>query len=358
MSGLLGAWPTLPPATVLRPRGELPFPLEETGTLLTAQARGGLVLGLGALGIGPGAEVLMPAYHHGSEVEAVRHAGATPVFYGATERLEPSEGELEALAGPATRALHLTHFLGFPQDAGRWRRWCNARGLLLIEDAAQAWLARGAGRPVGATGDLAVFCLYKTVGVPDGAATVCRAELPETLDARGRAATAAAKRIAAWGVQRLPPARRLAARAGHEGSFDAAQAFAVGDPARPPASASLRLLAQFDFEAAAHERRLNYERLLLRLGDRVPPPFDVLPSGAVPWLFPITASDKAGMLAHLRAGGVSPLDFWSVPHPDLEAGRFAAIAERRATTIGLPVHQGLGPRDIERLADVVLSGRR
>ena len=354
MSGLLGAWPTLPPATALSPRGELPFPLEENGALLTAQARGGLVCGLRALGIGAGAEVLMPAYHHGSEVEAVRQAGATPVFYGGTERLAPSESELESLTGPTTRALHLTHFLGFPPEADRWRRWCDERGLALIEDAAQAWLALSAGRPVGAAGDLAVFCLYKTVGLPDGAATVCRAELPETRDSTGRAVLPTAKRAVAWAAQKAGPSRRLAARGSASGGFDPETAFAVGDPTRPPASSSLQLLPRFDFEAAAHARRLNYERLLLGIGDRVPPPFDALPSGAVPWLFPIAAEDKAGMLAHLRAGGVSPLDFWSVPHPALDAAGFPSIAERRATTIGLPVHQGLRPRDIDRIADLVL----
>ena len=62
------------------------------------------------------------------------------------------------------------------------------------------------------------------------------------------------------------------------------------------------------------------------------------------------------MLAHLRAGGVSPLDFWSVPHPTLDTARFPEIAERRASTIGLPVHQGLRPRDLDRIASLVLSG--
>jgi hypothetical protein len=61
------------------------------------------------------------------------------------------------------------------------------------------------------------------------------------------------------------------------------------------------------------------------------------------------------MLAHLRAGGVSPLDFWSVPHPALDASRFPDVADRRAATIGLPVHQGLRGRDIARLASLVLE---
>ena len=80
------------------------------------------------------------------------------------------------LVGPATRALHVTHVLGFPAAAPRWRRWCDERGLLLIEDAAQAWLAADpqSGEPVGSWGDLSVFCLYKTLPVPNGGALLAR----------------------------------------------------------------------------------------------------------------------------------------------------------------------------------------
>ena len=173
--GLLEAWPPLPPGAWLRrPAARLPYPLEEESCALYSRARHALFLGLRALGLEAGDEVLMPAYHHGSEVEAAIRAGLSCAFYEGNERLEPDPEELGRLVGPRTRVLHLTHFLGFPQDAGRWRAWCDERGLLLVEDAAQAWLAQDASGPVGRAGDLVVFCLYKTLGVPDGAALVLR----------------------------------------------------------------------------------------------------------------------------------------------------------------------------------------
>ena len=64
--------------------------------------------------------------------------------------------------------MYLIHYLGFPQDAPGWLRWCRERGLLLIEDAAQAWLASVGGRPLGSFGDMAIFSFYKAVGVPEG----------------------------------------------------------------------------------------------------------------------------------------------------------------------------------------------
>jgi dTDP-4-amino-4,6-dideoxygalactose transaminase len=129
--------------------------------VLFERARHGLWHGLRALGLGDDDEVLVPAYHHGSEIEALVRAGLTCRFYEASEGLAPDERELEALLGPRTRALHLIHYLGFPQEATRWRAWCEERGLFLIEDAAQAWLGSLEGRPLGSFGDIAIFCLYK-----------------------------------------------------------------------------------------------------------------------------------------------------------------------------------------------------
>ena len=128
---------------------------------------------------GKGDEVLVPAYHHGSEIEALVRAGVKCRFYEASETLEPVTRELEAALTPRTRALLIVHYIGFPQDSDRWRRWCDEHGLLLLEDAAQAWLASASGRPVGSFGDLSVFCLYKTFGFPDGSALVTAASTPE-----------------------------------------------------------------------------------------------------------------------------------------------------------------------------------
>src|SRR5262249_21946437 len=167
----LDVWPPLSPQVYLhRPPARLPFPLAEPACRLFERARHGLWQGMRALGLGPDAEILVPAYHHGSEIEALVRAGLICRFYEGTETLEPDADELETLLDPRVRALYLIHYLGFPQDAPRWRAWCDERGLLLIEDAAQAWLASIDGRPVGSFGDLSIFCLYKTFGLPDGSA--------------------------------------------------------------------------------------------------------------------------------------------------------------------------------------------
>ena len=130
------------------PAAALPYPLDDSGELF-ARARHALWHGLARVGLGPGDRVLVPAYHHGSEVEVVRRAGLECRFYEVGEDLAPDAEALERELSAGVRALHLIHYLGFPQDAPAWRRWCDERGLLLIEDAAQAWLSTVGGRPVG-----------------------------------------------------------------------------------------------------------------------------------------------------------------------------------------------------------------
>jgi CelD/BcsL family acetyltransferase involved in cellulose biosynthesis len=348
----------LPPGVYLRrPAARLPFPLEERGCSLFARARHGLWQGVQALGLGGGDGVLVPAYHHGSEVEALVAAGLRPRFYEGTADLEPDADELQALLDGDTRALYLIHYLGFPQDTVRWRAWCDERGLLLIEDAAQAWLARVGGRPVGSDGDLAIFCLYKMFGVPDGGAVlVGRAGRPLTQappgpdDAAASGAFAALRRHAAWALQHSAPLAAAHRRADRSNPYDPTQDFGLGNPGEPPSLATQRLLRRIVDERTPSSRRANHEMLLEELAELAPRPFDRVPAGASPFAFPIEVDDRREVLGRLAARGVDGIAFWSVPHPTLPEAQFPAARRRRDRTIALPVHQELRPADVERVA--------
>jgi dTDP-4-amino-4,6-dideoxygalactose transaminase len=347
---LLPLAPLDPRVWLGRRRGSLPFPLAEEGCRLFSRARHGLLHGLRALDIGPGDEVLTPAYHHGSEVEALERSGARCVFYDCDAGLAPDG--LERLVGERTRALHLTHHLGLPQDAARWRRWCDERGLVLVEDAAQAWLARTGDRPAGAFGDLAIFSLYKTFGLPDGGALLSRSDAPEADGPRKAAVLGLALEHAAWVAGRSRAAGGAVSRLRPSRPYDAAADRDMGAP-RPASAATLVALRRVADPAVAERRRENYDLLLARLGDRVAPPFDTLAPGACPLVLPIAATDKPALLRHLRAKGIRALDLWSVPHPSLPRDRFPRAAALRRTVIGLPVHQELRRRDLERIAATV-----
>jgi hypothetical protein len=350
--GLLTVAPPLSPTAFLPLRRRpLPFPLDDPGHRRYALGRHGLFEGLRALGFSVGDEVLVPAWHHGSEVEAIVRAGLVPRFHEATEGLSPDPTELETLIGPRVRALHLIHYLGIPQDSPRWRAWCDARGLALVEDAAQAWLSTIDGRPSGSFGDLAIFSLYKTDGFPDGGAAIGPPAMAVprhgpvgALPAVRRVGALIAGRMA-WLTPFVGPRR---------GAYDPARDFALGRVDGPSLMTSWALRRAPTADTAAR-RRDHYRYLLDRLGDLVPAPFGEIPDGASPFAFPVRTDDKPGLLARLERHAVRGTNLWSVPHPSLDATAFPRAAARRATTVILPVHQHLRHEDLDRIVRAVLT---
>jgi CelD/BcsL family acetyltransferase involved in cellulose biosynthesis len=346
---VISVWPPLPPGVWARPAvAVLPYPLEEPNHRPYAFARQALAHGVRALGLGGGDEVLMPAYNHGSEVEALLKAGMELRFYLGAPDLAPVEAELDSLLSPRTRALYLIHYFGFPQAAQRWRAWCDERGLLLIEDAAQAWLAAAGGRAVGSWGDLAVFSLYKTFGLGEGAALVSAAPPPALTHDPGADLRGIAEAHALWLAQRSGafgalaprhPRLRRQALAGADPEFDSL-----------PWSSVAPLVRRLAGDDAAAGRRINYGLLLEELRGCVWEPFDRLPAGASPFVFPLRAADKGPLLERLAARGIRALDLWPAAHQAIPDG---SGAERRATTVGLPVHQELRLADLDRIVDAV-----
>jgi hypothetical protein len=360
-----GPWltvlPPVPPrAYVARPREDLPFPLGRERCTLFARARHGIWHGVRALGLGDGDEVLVPAFHSGTEVEALLRAGLACRFYAGSETLEPEEAELEQLLGPRTRALYLIHYVGLPQDAGRWRRWCDERGLLLIEDAAQAWLANAGGGPAGSFGDAAVISLYKAVGLPDGAALVLRraAAVQGGRGARGLAPLA--RRQAAWFMGRPSLAARAVTYPLKARSIRRPRARIVGEdvtlgnPDSAPSAASRFLLPRLAYGGCAERRRANFARLLAELGDSVPPGFARLPPGAAPLVFLLETDDVPALGRRLGRAGVIAHGFWA-PHPALPSPLPPGGARLYGRLLALPVHQELRAPDLERMIAAVRS---
>jgi dTDP-4-amino-4,6-dideoxygalactose transaminase len=354
MPARISVWPPLSPLIHLRrPLHDLPVPLRAPGARCYARARHGLWHGITALGLRTGDEVLVPAYHHGSEIEPYLQAGMVCRFYELTESLAPDRDELAELIGPRTRALHLTHVLGLPQDSDAWRAWCDERELLLVEDGAQAWLARSGSRPVGARADLAVFCLYKTVGVPDGAAAVCRRALPAPVRRRVGARSLAG-RHALWLAQRTAAASRAPYELPAGTSYAADGEDGVGDADASPSALTLWALPRALGAETQQRRRANYLALAARLADRVPAALRDPPAGASPFALPLEVPDNAEAVERLSAAGIAAIAFWRVPHPVLEPGLFPATARRRTRIVALPVHQELRSSDLDAIADAAL----
>jgi dTDP-4-amino-4,6-dideoxygalactose transaminase len=120
-------------------------------------------LALLALGIGPGDEVVVPAYTFAGSVWGVLYCGAKPVFAD----VDADTGNLDPLAVEKaltrkTRAVIVVHLFGQSAPMAPFREMARRRGLHLIEDAAQAHGQIQGGRHVGTLGDIGCFSFYPT----------------------------------------------------------------------------------------------------------------------------------------------------------------------------------------------------
>jgi len=114
---------------------------------------------LESYGIGPGDEVIVPAFTYYATWLAVLQTGATlvPVDVQPSTAAIDAERIAEAIS-PATKAILVVHLYGIPADVGALRRIADEAGILLVEDAAQAHGLPG----VGSIGDAAAWSFYPT----------------------------------------------------------------------------------------------------------------------------------------------------------------------------------------------------
>ena len=122
-----------------------------------------------AAGIGPGDEVIVPSFTFAATANAVRLAGADPVFADIDPVIFCVDPDAVAAAvTPRTAAIMPVHLYGHPADMKALQATADRHGLLLVEDAAQAHLATLSGRPTGALGDSAAFSFYATKNMTTG----------------------------------------------------------------------------------------------------------------------------------------------------------------------------------------------
>lgn len=135
-------------------------------------ATAALHLGLEALGVGPGDEVIVPTLTFTATAEVVRYLGATPVLVDIeadTLCIDPAAAE--AAITSATKAIMPVHFAGRPCDMTRLRALADSHGLFLLDDAAHALPAAHQGTEIGSGfADATAFSFYanKTMTTGEG----------------------------------------------------------------------------------------------------------------------------------------------------------------------------------------------
>jgi perosamine synthetase len=297
-----------------------------------------LHLGLLAAGIGPGDEVIVPSFTFAATANAVRLAGADPVFVD----IDPGSfcvdvNAVEAAISPRTAAIMPVHLYGHPAAMDPLCELASAHGLLVFEDAAQAHAARLADRAVGTFGGLAAFSFYPTKNMTSGEGGMVVTDDPDV-----------ARTV------RLLRNQGMEKRYGNE---------LVGFNARmTDIAAAIGRVQLGKLERWTDRRRANAELLDAALGD--------LPGVVVPpvaagarhvyhqYTIRVTgALGRDGLQHRLEAAGVGtgvyyPLPVHRLPSFDLDLD-LPETALAADEVLSLPVHPALEAADLDRVAAAV-----
>ena len=303
-----------------------------------ASGTAALTLTLRAWGIGAGDEVIVPAHTFIASALAIAHVGATPVLCDVedgTGLIDPDAAR--AAVGPNTAAILAVHLYGQTCDMASIQALAKSQGLLVLEDAAQAHGARYRGHRAGSLGAAAAFSFYPSKNLSalgDGGA-VCTND--EMLAARIR-------RLRNLGQQTKGEHVEL----GYNERLDALQAALL--------AVKLEHLDKWNQLRRAHAAR--YRELLPAAARVVEERSD---SEGVYHIFPARFGQRDAIAALLRADGIETgIHYapalhghraWGASPP--RHGALPVAEAWAAEELSLPMHPGLRPKEIERVAEAV-----
>jgi dTDP-4-amino-4,6-dideoxygalactose transaminase len=368
------AWPSLNPAYFVKPRldAEKPFPLETRGSSYFYVARNAIYHLMRILRFGPGDVVLAPDYHHGNEILAMKAAGVKLRYYPIQRNLDADVDALARLCEvqPRPKALYVTHFIGWPQPLHALQRLCRANGLMLIEDCALSFMSDYDRKPLGTFGDYSVFCLYKSLPLPNGGALVSNTgDGVAVSDLRCCSALSVMGRSAELTLQWVRGRSETCGRALLSVKRATGVALNAGKVHRNPIGDSgfdisrvnigmsplcHNLLQRFQYERIKEARRRNFKIIADRLRGRVALIDRNLSEGVCPLFFPLLVKDKHNAADRLSKRGIETIEFWNVGETEGDQ-RESASAFLRRHLLEIPIHQDVTVEAAGFMAEEILK---
>jgi hypothetical protein len=300
--------------------------------------------------------VLWPEFIADVVLHPLAELGVAPDYYPVTRSLEPDWDALERKLGPQVRAIAMVHVFGQLQPVDRFRRLCDERGLVLIDDATHAFAGTWAGRPVGTLGDLGLTAPHKALPVFNGAYLYLDLPLDRALP---RAAFAL-------------PLQPLDADCS---VIDLSWRGKVADQApwlsrlvkrREPYSTQLirdRVLPHWAMDAESHaivcdhdfEKHRTVRRSLYEIwwnwctSRGLEPVFSKLHHEASPWAFVAYVGAPEFSRDWFRWGvrhGIEVFSWPTLPQPLAQPG--SAVLELWKRLVGFPIHTEMNPDELQR----------
>jgi perosamine synthetase len=331
-----------------------------------------------------GSEVLMPAYNCGAEIEPLIRGGARIVPYRVDKSATVDIEDIRKLISDKTRAVHVTHYFGFPQPIDEIRKLCDRHRLFLIEDCALALFSAWQGRKLGSWGDVSIFSLPKSIPVPDGGVLVINSPRLQSWEWKKRSAPllSATRRSLSLFKSSLFRKRPLN---NHPDRIDSELQDGVpmeewysspevrGTDGLPDVPGwmhyeetftdrtlswfSAHLLRGVDEDEIIKTRRRNYLCLASLLSGK--PGFTLLykmlPPGVCPLGLPLVCHDRESLCRHLSMRGITAAIWWPGFDRNMDWDRFQEARFLKNHVLLLPAHQGLGEKDMEYIARAVAT---
>jgi perosamine synthetase len=298
---------------------------------------------LNVLDIGPGQEVITSPFTFSATINAILRSGASVRFADIGDDFTIDPAAVAALIGPATTAIMPVHLYGLPADMTALMSLAASHRLAVVEDAAQAHGADVGGRRAGSYG-VGCFSFYATKNVTSGeggCVTTDDAMLAERL--------------------------RVARNQGMRGRYDYAM---IGQNWRMTDVAAAIAIPQMEhLDQINASRRANAAALTSLLGGsssiltpRTPAgrghvwhQYTVLVDPGIDRDRVVTAMSTAGV----DTGVYYPSLVWDHDayrdHPRVHRDDTPIAADVARRCLSLPVHPGLTPGDIERVAATLLA---
>lgn len=298
-----------------------------------------LHLALIAAGVGPGDEVITPSMTFTATAAAISYTGASPVFVDVDPQsftIDPSL--VEARITDRTKAIIPVHLYGQSADLDPLLAIASARGLTVIEDAAQAHLAEYQGRRVGGIGHIGAFSFYpgKNLGAygEGGLVATNNPQLAEKI-----------RLLRDWGQKRKYHHEMLA----YNYRMDAIQ------------GAVLRVKLRHLEDWTKSRRRIagHYQKrfgeLGLALSQEVPERRHVY------HIFSVFHPDRRSLQDHLGAVGIHTGNHYPIPvhlqkayeHLGYRKGDFPVTERTAREQLSLPMYPELHEADVERICDSI-----
>jgi dTDP-4-amino-4,6-dideoxygalactose transaminase len=303
-------------------------------------------IGLRALGLQPGDEIVTTPMTAYATVLGIQRAGGVPVLADidpGTALLDPAS--VERCIGPRTRGVLLVHLYGQVRAMPRWQALCAHHGLWLLEDCAQSHLAASGGVVAGGFGRFGAYSFYptKNLGAPGDAGALVTRE-PDVAER--------ARMLRNYGQVTRYEHRE----AGMNSRLDELQAALLSE----------RLVWLERFTA---RRRAIVDRYRAGLADTavacplLPPES---PESHVHHLFVVVSARRDALSAHLREQGVETIIHYPIaahrqPAADpawrRDPAGLAHAEAHAATCLSLPCHPNLSDADVDRVIEAVHAFR-